>query len=159
MEEQLAHLLVVLSDPQPHRLQLGYRLWAFPEFRGRAAVFLSSHHSPTADQAGSRSAWARSACRCRRRRHLRVLFAAFSFCSAASLTVQVFEWYCAGANVLPLFNSRESRLRRDCGKCMLEQFFVVFSVCACLLLNLLQKVGWIDVCEMKVLIKVLHNKF
>lgn len=66
---QLAHLLVVLSDPQPHRLELGYRLWAFPEFSGRAAVLLSSHCGPAADWAGGRSARARSASRCRRRRH------------------------------------------------------------------------------------------
>ncbi|TNN56662.1 hypothetical protein EYF80_033089 [Liparis tanakae] len=50
------HLLVVLADPLPHRLELGHGLGALPEFGRRAAVFLSAHCGPAADRAGGRSA-------------------------------------------------------------------------------------------------------
>lgn len=96
---QPANLLVVLPDPQPHRLQLRYGFRTLPEFRGRAPVFLSPHRgSAAASLAGGRSARARPACRCRRCRHC-ILTAALSFSSTASLTVRVFECYCAAASV------------------------------------------------------------
>lgn len=88
-----AHLLVVLPDPQPHRLQLAHGFRAFPELPRRSSVFLASRRAPAARGARSRPARARPARRVRRRRHC--------LCFVVSLQLARrggFEWHCACAD-------------------------------------------------------------
>lgn len=51
-----AHLLVVLPDPQPHRLQLRHRVRVLPELGGRTAVLLAGHSGPAAGRPAAAAA-------------------------------------------------------------------------------------------------------